>query len=714
MRSRTNTVRPARRRAVRTVPTVRTVLALAAAVAVALGCAGAAGAAGGSDDPGADANVKFLNRLFIVSCAYSHSSNDDPIAHPGEPGVSHRHDFFGNTTTDAYSTAASLRAGGTTCNRPGDTAAYWMPSVLEDGVPLRPDAATFYYRETGTDPGAVVALPDGFSMLAGDPEAMTPQPLSHVEWACKVEGAKKPWRPDIPHCDAGSLLVFRVNFPDCWNGHDLDSPDHRSHVAYSDRSARCPAGYPVRIPQIAMTVRYPGVHTGDLTLAGHGAFAGHADFLNGWQTGALPDLVDGCLHGDRHCSLFLGPGGADRIADDSTHRAPLPVARTGVRGLSTPAGDPQAFAQSAVVSADGATAAYERHTATGSDIVVRSTAGGPATVVSTGVGGAPADGRSYAPSISGDGRFVAFTSDADNLVAGDTNHVRDVFVRDVVAGTTTRVQGPAQPDAASTNPSMSADGHWVAFVSTADNLVPGDANRKPDVFRARVGAPGMTLVSVGDDGRAADQESASPDISADGRYVAFSSWAHGLTADDTNRWSDVFVRDVTAGRTVLASRTDAGRSVNNSSYFPSVSDDGTIVAFDSAATNIVAHDKGETDVFVRNLATGRTARVSGRAGQLPKGVSGGAEVSGDGHVVLFHSANFYLAGNSAAAVDVYACRPDGSGLRIVSAGGDDPSSNPSVSADGRTAVFETSASTFGTGAARGDLEVVATPLSAQP
>lgn len=658
------------------------------------------GTAGTTDD--ALSASKYFARLFIVTCAFSHASSDDPIGKPGQSGASHRHDFFGNTSTDAASTLPSMLRAGTTCNRSGDTAGYWMPSVLEDGTPLRPGIATFYYRAPGVDPGAVTVFPPGFKMVAGDAEAMTPQPLRVVEWSCRSEGAKKPWRAGIPQCGPGSALAFRSNFPDCWNGRDLDSANHRSHVAYSDNQARCPSGFPVRIPEISMTVTYPGQHDGVLSLATHSPFGGHADFFNTWQPTALADLVHGCLHADRECSTFYGPGGAEPITPVSSPGAAVPVATAALSQVSPVAGD---FAQHSAISADGTRVAFEQHSAGRSDVLVRA-GDGAAQTVSVARGGTPADGDSYAPTMSANGRLVAFSSDATNLVPNDTNGVRDVFVRDLRTGTTTRLTGAGgQPDGPSTSPRLSADGRFLAFTSFAANLVPGDSNRQPDVFRVTLATRAVQPVSVAAGGDLGDRASAAPDISADGRFVAFGSWARGLTADDTNRWSDVFVRDMTAGRTELASRTDRGGQVDNSSYAPSVSDDGRLVAFESAGTNIVTGDKGARDVFVRDLPSARTYRVSGHTYQRVEGDSMAADLSGDGSTVVFASANRRLAGNGGAAADVYSARPDGSGVRLVSARGDQPSGFPSVSRDGRAVAFESTSGTLAGGTTRGRLHV---------
>ena len=667
--------------------------------------------AGADGDALAPTASKYLDRLFIVTCGYSHSSSDDPIGKPGQPGASHHHDFFGNTSTDAFSTFDSMLAAGTTCNRAGDTAGYWMPSVLEDGVPVTPGPATFYYRGPGPDPAAVQAFPEDFRMIAGDPEAATPQRLRVVEWACRDEGAKKPWRADIPQCPAGQALAFRANFPDCWNGVDLDSADHRSHVAYSGGDGRCPAAFPVHLPEIAMTVTYPGLHGGDLELSTHSPFGGHADFWNTWQPGVQAGLVESCLKAARECGDYAGPGGAAPLLES---RPPAPAVPSGAASTSlvSSGGDQTTSAQDAAVSADGGWAVYAQTVGGRSEIVRRATSGGPVDVVSVSTAGAAANGDSSTPSVSADGRYVAFSSDATNLVAGDTNNARDVFVRDTLQGTTVRVTGVGgQGNGVSISPVLSDDGRYLAFTSLADNLVPGDTNRYPDVFRYALASHSLDLVSVAPGGVPADQASSSPDISADGRWVAFGSWARNLSAADTNKWSDVYVRDMTAGTPVLVSLTYRNRAANNSSYAPSISDDGQRVAYESAATDMVVGDKGARDVFVRDRSAGLTTRVSSAPYKKVAGLAAAAEISGDGSVVLFQSSNQRLAQNAAAALDVYAVCPDGSGLKLVSSGGDQPSGFPSVDRTGSVAVFESTSSTLAPGVSAGDLEVYAARLT---
>src|SRR6266550_2391417 len=166
--------------------------------------------------------------------------------------------------------------------------------------------------------------------------------------------------------------------------------------------------------------------------------------------------------------------------------------------------------------------------------------------VSVSTGGVQGNGRSFAPAISADGRFVAFSSAASSLVAGDTNGVDDVFVRDRQAGTTTRVSlapGGAEANGGSYSPSISADGRYVAFLSDATNLVAGDTNSVRDVFVFDRQTGTTTRASVSSAGVQADVDSVTPVLSGNGRFVAFDSGADNLAFGDTNDTFDVFVKD---------------------------------------------------------------------------------------------------------------------------------------------------------------------------
>ncbi|WBB81121.1 hypothetical protein O7606_07005 [Micromonospora sp. WMMD882] len=269
-------------------------------------------------------------------------------------------------------------------------------------------------------------------------------------------------------------------------------------------------------------------------------------------------------------------------------------------------------------------------------------------------GDAQADARSYAPAISADARFVAFVSDAANLVPGDTNGVADVFLRDRRAGATVRVSGP-NADAPSDAPTISADGRYVAFTSEAA-LVPGDTNGVADVYVRDLRTGSLRRVSVSTTGAQADALTVSPSISADGRYVAFTSEA-ALVPGDSNGVADVFVRDLRAGTTVRASLTaDGGQATGGSSYGPMVSADGRHVVFTSDATDLVPADgNGVADVFVRDLRAGTTVRASLAAdgGQGDDGSYSGVVTRDGSHVAFASAATNLVPGDTNGVTDVF-------------------------------------------------------------
>jgi Tol biopolymer transport system component len=228
--------------------------------------------------------------------------------------------------------------------------------------------------------------------------------------------------------------------------------------------------------------------------------------------------------------------------------------------------------------------------------------------VSVGSDGAEANGPSYSPAISGDGRFVAFQSYATNLAADDTNGTADVFVHDRRTGRTERVSvGPGGRDGppccqGSGAPTLSETGRFVAFDSDRDQLVDDDTNNENDVFVRDRQSGRITRVSVDSDGDQADRGSFSPAISADGRFVAFQSSATNLAPNDTNGRSDVFVRDRRTGITERVSLGPAGRQANGDSFLAALSANGRTVGFFSFATNLVRGDTNDVaDAFARVL-----------------------------------------------------------------------------------------------------------------
>jgi hypothetical protein len=236
---------------------------------------------------------------FVSTCGFSHRAGDDPIVYPGYPGASHDHSFVGNTSTNAFSTLTTLRAAGTTCRRPGDTAAYWMPTLLVNGSVVAPLAATVYYRRRTL--AATQPFPAGLKVVAGSSYASSPQSLRVVFWNCGVLGgvARSSTPPTCPG-SRGAGLRLHVTFPDCWNGETLDGPDHASHMAYSAAGA-CPTSHPVPVPAISVIFRYPTPGGPTTTLSSGGPLTGHADFFNAWNEAALTRLVTTCLDALRHC-----------------------------------------------------------------------------------------------------------------------------------------------------------------------------------------------------------------------------------------------------------------------------------------------------------------------------------------------------------------------------------------------------------------------------
>lgn len=280
------------------------------------------------------------------------------------------------------------------------------------------------------------------------------------------------------------------------------------------------------------------------------------------------------------------------------------------------------------------------------DVLLKDMLTGAVTRASIATSGAQSDGESFAPSISGDGRLVAFVSEATDLALDDTNDVRDVFVHDLVTGTTSRVSvgsGGEQGTGSSFAPNLSADGRFVAFATHADNLTPGDLNKESDVLVKNLSTGALERVSVTPAGEDANGPSEAPSISSDGRYVTFASTASNLLpstqAPDTNGAWDVFVRDRNLGTVVRVSVGAGGAQGNGQSWMPAISSDGRRISFASRATTLVPDDTNESlDVFVHDSQAATTTRVSvGSGGVQADGVSSASAISGDGRWVVFCS-----------------------------------------------------------------------------
>ncbi|MCP9493516.1 MAG: thrombospondin type 3 repeat-containing protein [Pyrinomonadaceae bacterium MAG19_C2-C3] len=335
--------------------------------------------------------------------------------------------------------------------------------------------------------------------------------------------------------------------------------------------------------------------------------------------------------------------------------------------------------------------------------------GATTILVSVNSAGTFSSSGSFDPSISANnGRYVAFSSEANNLTANDTNAIKDVFVRDLQTGTTTLVSvnitGTGGGNHVSLDPSINANGRFVAFSSLASDLVANDTNGTIDVFVRDLWKNTTRLVSyVNSAGTAGGNSSYSPSISADGRYVAFSSGANNLIVNDTNLTTDVFVRDLEFGITLLVSRKFLGtESGNGPSLDPSISFYGGHVAFHSAASDLTANDtNGTYDVFVYDLKDGATELASvSSAATSGSGNSGSfsPSISAHGRYVAFNSGASDLTLNDTNNnLDVFMRDVQSETTTMVSVnragtnGGNHYSYESSISSDGRYVAFRSDA-----------------------
>lgn len=327
-----------------------------------------------------------------------------------------------------------------------------------------------------------------------------------------------------------------------------------------------------------------------------------------------------------------------------------------------------------------------------------------------------ADRESTAPSMSADGRFTAFASAASNLVPGDTNGCSDVFVYDRQSGAIERVSMTAaggEGNAASRAPTLSADGRYVAFESDAANLAPGDTNGTTDVFVFDRYTGVVGRGSVASDGSQGNSYAVHPSISADGRYTAFESSASNLVPGDTNGASDVFVFDRQNQTVQRVSVAETGTQGNAFSVHPSLSGDGRYVTFESEASNLVPGDtNGARDVFVVDRQTQVTERLSVAAdGTQGNSYSVSPSVSADGRYVAFESnASNLVPGDGNGLRDVFVYDRLVQTIQRVSvsdegAQGNGNGGRPSISADGRFVAFESAASNLVPGDTNGTSDV---------
>ena len=266
---------------------------------------------------------------------------------------------------------------------------------------------------------------------------------------------------------------------------------------------------------------------------------------------------------------------------------------------------------------------------------------------------------SHAPSISADGRYVAYYSYADNLVAGDNNFSDDIFVYDRLQATTERITVNAdgvEANGSSYFPQISADGRYISFYSIADNLVAGDTNGMYDVFLYDRINLSMEKISITSNGAPANNHSFSSSVSTDGRYVVFESSATNLSAGDTNRRTDIFLRDRVAQTTSRISLLSNGSQPMGASTSPKISTDGTYIVFSSQVDLLVGTDvNGREDIYSYHISDGALELISvDTDGNLGDYNSSMPSINMDGRFIAFQSsATNLVAGDSNAQDDIF-------------------------------------------------------------
>ncbi|GGP71296.1 hypothetical protein GCM10010185_50480 [Saccharothrix coeruleofusca] len=256
-------------------------------------------------DRAAQADELVTHHEFQANCSVTTHRPDDPIVYPGLPGASHMHTFLGNDSTNAGSTNDSLKAGATNCKTPDDKSAYWFPTLYNGDAVVAPSGPQVIYYKSGILAYQQVrSFPAGLRFVVGDQAATREQfqraPGAVEGWECGDSFHN--W--DFPAwCPPGSQLNIRYQAPSCWNGRDLDSVDHKSHMAYPDRATLvCPPSHPVAVPMLEFKMAFPV--SGDMSrvrLSSGRGYSWHYDFMNAWDGPTLQALVSHCVNGGLQC-----------------------------------------------------------------------------------------------------------------------------------------------------------------------------------------------------------------------------------------------------------------------------------------------------------------------------------------------------------------------------------------------------------------------------
>jgi hypothetical protein len=251
---------------------------------------------GGSTPPPPSGPIVRVSE-FLADCPFSHRLPDDPIVFPNLPGASHMHSFFGSTITNASTTLPDLVNANSNCNPAVDRSSYWVPTLYVNNAPVEPSIVTFYYLGEGVRDDIIAniqPLPIGLRIVAGNAKATGPNDNTIARWSCLHAGEVPPSH-DFVTCPAGTMIESYLDFPQCWNGRDLDSTDHKSHMAYPVGNA-CPSSHPVAVPKLRQVLRYPASgNPAGFRLASGPGYTMHGDFFNAWPVAEMQRRVNDCI-----------------------------------------------------------------------------------------------------------------------------------------------------------------------------------------------------------------------------------------------------------------------------------------------------------------------------------------------------------------------------------------------------------------------------------
>jgi len=473
----------------------------------------------------------------------------------------------------------------------------------------------------------------------------------------------------------------------------------------------------------------------DTLKGGHGN-----DLLNG-STGFDTAVYDGNL--DQYSIVALANGthlvssvfGTDiltdieqvQFADTEFALIPYvpPTETSGVLNISLGNNLTNGNAQWSSSSGDGRFVVYEKNSGSSANIFLHDIDADTTKQVSVSSSGITGNSVSYAPSISDDGRFVAFESRANNLISGDSNGSSDIYLHDTSNDETTRVSvssGDSQGNNASYSPSLSGDGRFIVFQSYASNLVAGDSNARADIFVHDTLNDETTRVSVATGGLQSNGDSHAPFISSDGRFIAYESDATNLVANDTNGKRDVFLYDISSRETTRVSIATGEAEGDGRSFSANLSSDGKLVAYRSEATNLVTGDtNGARDIFIHNTETGETTRLSQtETGGETNADAEPATLSADGRYLAYTSfATNIVSGDTNGRRDVFVHDTIADEVKRVSLSDSRAQANADaraawISSDGHYIFFQSAATNLVSRDNNGALDVFRVPNPLNP